>query len=119
MDLNNIDSILNDMMEVKGAIAASIIDWESGMTLGMKSRDNFNIELASAGNSEVIKAKMNTMHTLGLHGKIKDILITLSDQIHILTIVENSPELVMYIALDSNSANLALARNKMQHLSKS
>ena len=118
MNLNNIDSILDEMVSVKGAIAASVIDWESGMTLGMQSRDNYNIELASAGNSEVLKAKMTTMRSLKLDGHIRDILITLDNQIHILTMVKDHPELVMYIALDSNNANLALARNKMQSLVK-
>jgi len=71
MDLNNIDLALDEMMSINGAIAASVIDWESGMTLGMKSIGGFDIEMASAGNSEVLKAKMATMKSLSLHGDIK------------------------------------------------
>ena len=118
MDMNNIDLALDEMMSINGAIAASVIDWESGMTLGMKSIGNFDIELASAGNSEVVKAKMATMKSLDLHGDIKDMMITLTDQIHIISIVDNHPELCLYIALDSKHANLALTRNKMQSIAK-
>ena len=118
MDMNNIDLALDEMMDVNGAIAASIIDWQSGMTLGMKSIGDFDIELASAGNSEVVKAKMATMKSLGLVGKIKDMMLTLTDQIHILSIVENHPELTLYLVIDSTKGNLALARNKMQTIAK-
>lgn len=37
-------------MEINGAIASGVTDWESGMALGMKSNGNFDIELACAGN---------------------------------------------------------------------
>ena len=119
MDINNIDNLLDDIMTIKGALAASLIDWDSGMTLGMKTHGNFDIELASAGNSEVLKAKMATMKSLGLNSEIKDILITLSDQIHIITLVKDQPELCLYVAVDSASSNLALARNKMNSVANS
>ena len=118
MDINNIDEYLDDIMSINGALATSLIDWESGMTLGMRTNGSFDIELASAGNSEVIKAKIGTMKSLGNEGKIKDILITLTDQIHIITMVEGHIELCFYVALDSSKSNLALARNKMNSVAK-
>ena len=119
MDMNNIEGALDDIMSINGALAAAVIDWESGMTLGMRTLGNFDIELAAAGNSEVVKAKMMTMKSTGLHGQIKDMLITLTDQMHIISMVEDHPELFLYVAMDSSKANLALARNKMQSVAKS
>ena len=118
MDMNNINAILEDMLSLNGALAASLFDWESGMVLGMGSNTDFNIELASAGNSEVVKAKMTTMQSLGLDGVIDDILITLSNQIHIIKMVPSNPELCLYIALDKEKGNLALARHKLQSIAK-
>ena len=118
MDMNNINDILKDMLSLNGALAASLFDWESGMVLGMDSNSDFNIELASAGNAEVVKAKMTTMKTLSIDGIIDDILITLTDQIHIIKMVESNPELCLYIAIDKAKGNLALARHKLQSLSK-
>jgi len=117
MDMNNIEGVIDDMMSINGSIAASVIDWQSGMTLGMRSNGNFDIELASAGNAEVVKAKMETMKSLDNEGLIKDMLITLTDQIHIISMVNGQPELCLYAVLDAQKANLALARNKMQSLS--
>ncbi len=110
MELNNIDNMLEELMGINGAIATGVIDWESGMALGMKSNGNFDIELACAGNAEVIKAKMATMKSLNLEGEISDILITLTDQLHIISMVPGYPELAVYLALDASKANLALAR---------
>lgn len=116
MNLHNIDEKLDELMKMNGAIAAALIDWESGMALGMRSNGNFDIELACAGNSEVIKAKMATMKSLGLEGNIKDILITLTDQLHIISIVPDNHELAFYLAIDGSKGNLALARNLVKSI---
>ena len=118
MDMKNIEAGLNEILDLNGALAASLFDWESGMVLGMASNSNFNIELASAGNAEVVKAKMATMKSLNLHGSIQDMMITLTEQIHIIHILESNPELCLYVALESSKSNLALARNKLQTIAK-
>jgi len=119
MDINNIESALDELISINGALATAVVDWESGMTLGTRSMGGFDIELAAAGNSEVVKAKMATMKSTHLNGQIKDILITLTDQMHIITMVGVHPELFLYVALDSSKANLALARNKMNSVAAS
>ena len=117
--MNNIEASLQEVLKLNGALAAAVVDWDSGMTLGMEASSGFNIELAAAGNAEVVKAKMATMKSLGLHGNIEDMLITLTSQIHIITMVPQYPELFMYVALESSKSNLALARNKMNSVVKS
>ncbi len=118
MDMKNIEAGLEEILELNGALASSLFDWQSGMVLGMANHSNFNIELASAGNAEVVKAKMATMKSLDLHGDIKDIMITLSDQIHIIHVLADNPELCLYVALDASKSNLALARNKLSTVAK-
>ena len=118
MDLNRVDDMLEELMKINGAIATGLIDWESGMALGMKTNGSFDIELACAGNSEVIKSKMATMKSLGLEGSIKDILITLDDQLHIISMVPDFKELAFYLALDASKANLALARAAVRNVAK-
>jgi len=119
MDMNNIEGALDKMMSINGAIAGAIVDWDSGMTLGARTMGNFDIEMAAAGNAEVVKAKMATIKRTDLQEDIKDILITLTGQLHIVSLVEEQPELFLYVALNSAQANLALARNTMQSIAKS
>jgi predicted regulator of Ras-like GTPase activity (Roadblock/LC7/MglB family) len=106
---------LNDVLEkisedCNGFIAASLVDLDSGMTLAVKaSRTDFDLTVASAYNSELVKQKVKIMKTLGLNGAIEDMLITLTDQIHLIKVV--GPNTFLYLAVDRRQSNLALVRS--------
>jgi len=106
---------LNDVLEkiqgdASGFIAASLVDLDSGMTLAVKSsRSEFDLTAASAYNSELVKQKLKIMKTLGLTGSIEDMLITLTDQIHLVKLI--SPNTFLYLAVDKKLSNLAIVRN--------
>ena len=96
--------------EVSGFIAASLVDLESGLTLAVKSnRPEFDLSVASAYNSEMVKMKMKTMKSLGLKATLEDMLLTLSDQIHLIKLI--SPKTFLYLAADKSSTNLAIVRS--------
>jgi hypothetical protein len=116
----NISDSLNSAMNLSGAIAVALVDLESGMTVGSAGGgDKFNIEIAAAGNTEVVRAKLRTVDLLGLNEKIEDILITLGTQFHIIRIVRNEQHsLYLYLAIDKTRGNLALARLKMAEIEK-
>lgn len=111
----NIDDSLNGLMEIDGAMGACIVDYTTGMSLGTIG-SGVDLELAAAGNTEVVKAKMDTMKSLGIEGGIEDILITLESQLHIIKPSLNNTGLFIYLVLDKGKANLALARRKVASL---
>jgi hypothetical protein len=95
--------------EIPGFIGASLVDLESGMTLGTKSmRGDFDLAAASAYNSEMVKQKQKIMRALSLKTNLEDMLITLGDQIHLIKMV--SPTTFIYLAADRATANLAIVR---------
>ncbi|MCY0966661.1 hypothetical protein [Parathalassolituus penaei] len=112
----NINETVNAMMQLDGALGAAIVDYNSGMLLGSVG-GGVDLELAAAGNSEVVKAKLKTMRSLGLHSQIEDILITLSDQLHIIRPSQANEGLFLYLVL-SKAGNLALARRKVMDVEK-
>jgi predicted regulator of Ras-like GTPase activity (Roadblock/LC7/MglB family) len=108
----NIKESLSKLMEVDGAAAAAIVDSGSGLVLG-KEGSGVDLDLAGAGNTEVVRAKMKTMKTLNLNDTIEDILITLGKQYHIIRPVASAEGLFIYLVLIKDRANLALARRKV------
>jgi predicted regulator of Ras-like GTPase activity (Roadblock/LC7/MglB family) len=96
--------------DASGFIAASLVDLESGMTLAVKAtRTDFDLTAASAYNSELVKQKLKIMQTLGLQGGIEDMLITLTDQIHLIKMIGKST--FLYLAVDRSQSNLAIVRS--------
>lgn len=115
--MSNIKESLVGLMAITGALGSAIVDADSGMLLGGQG-GGVDLELAAAGNSEVIKSKMKTMESLGIQGGIEDILITLSDQLHIIRPSVSNSGLFIYLVLDKGTANLALARRKVAEIEK-
>ena len=107
----NINDTLAELLTLDGAMCAAVVDANSGMLLG-KAGTGLNLEIAAAGNTEVVRAKIKTMKALGLNGHIEDILITLDTQYHIITMVQSKEGLFMYTVLDKAKSNLAMARYK-------
>ncbi len=105
---------LTKLKDIDGFIGTCVVDSNSGMMLGAEGGGAaFNLEVAAAGNTEVIRAKMKTMNSLDLNDEIEDILITLSKQYHLIRPTAKSPGLFIYVVLDKNKANLAMARHRL------
>jgi hypothetical protein len=97
--------------EMSGFIAASIVDLESGMTLAARSqRSEFDLGVASAYNSELVKQKLKIVKALGLKTTLEDMLLTLGDQLHLIKIFPGG-NTFLYLAADRASTNLAIVRN--------
>lgn len=113
--MSDISSSLVSLLEIDGAMGTCIVDYTSGMVLGSEG-SGVDLELAAAGNSEVVKAKMKTMKSLGIKGEIEDILITLEKQIHVIRPTKAHEGLFLYLVLDKAKANLALARRSVKSI---
>lgn len=103
--------------EIPGFVAASLVDMDSGMTLAVRSnRPDFDLAVASAYNSELVKQKLKIMKALGLKTNLEDMILTLGDQIHFIKIV--SPTVFIYLAADRSVTNIAIVRTVVQKHSK-
>jgi hypothetical protein len=116
----NIETALKEAMNIEGALGVALVDWESGMPLGTLGGGKYlDLDLAAAGNTEVVRAKMRTMQSLNLNDSIEDILITLGKQYHLIRLMNNADgaqNLFLYLALDRSKANLALARHQLRRI---
>ena len=117
--MSNLETSLKEMMAIDGALGCAVVDYSSGMALGtLGGSKSLDLQVAAAGNTEVVRAKMRTIDQLGLKDAIEDILITLSNQYHILRPLtgRKGEGLFLYLALDRTRSNLALARRRLQQI---
>ncbi|MGD9772720.1 hypothetical protein [Diaphorobacter sp.] len=115
---SNLKEMMSTTMTIDGALAAALVDYRSGMCLA-QAGGGMNLDLAAAGNSQVVQAKLKTIDSLGLRKGIEDILITLPDQYHLIRLIPNHPGLFLYLVLDKTRGNLALARYKLTDIERS
>ncbi|GED83116.1 hypothetical protein [Streptomyces sp. 6-11-2] len=114
----SIETALKEAMAIEGAIGVAVVDYESGMSLGtLGGGQGLDLEVAAAGNTEVVRAKTRTLATLGMNDSIEDILITLGEQYHLIRPLNSSDgSLFLYLALDRSRGNLALARHSLKRI---
>jgi hypothetical protein len=115
----NLEVALKEAMGIDGAIGVAVVDWESGLCLGTQGGGKLiDMNLAAAGNTDLVRSEMRTMESLRLNDSIEDMLITLTKQYHLIRLLKNPRNgtgLFLYLVLDRSRANLALARH---HLSR-
>jgi len=112
-----INQTLDELLSVDGAMCAAIVDSTSGMILG-SAGSGVDLEVAAAGNTEVVRSKMKVMRALGLNDVIDDILITLGKQYHIIRPSSRKEGVFIYFVLDKAKSNLAMARRKTSDVDK-
>jgi hypothetical protein len=116
----NMDVALKEAMSIDGAVGVALVDWETGLCLGTLGGGKvLDLNLAAAGNTDVIRSKMRTMESLRLNDQIIDVLITLEKQYHLIRLLKNPRNgsgLFLYLVLERSRANLGLARHHLQRI---
>ncbi|WP_026342570.1 hypothetical protein [Nocardia sp. BMG111209] len=126
----NLDDALRDGMSMDGAVGIALVDYSSGMILGKQGGNSLiDMEVAGAVLTQVVRAKVDAIRTLQLNDAIEDILVTLGAQYHIImplddgrnsNILESDGStLFLYLVLDRDRANLAMARHLLRRIEQS
>jgi hypothetical protein len=103
-------------MSIQGAVAVALVDSASGMVLDKAGGAGLDLDLAAEGNSEVVRSKMRVKEALGIKDEIEDILITLTNQYHLIRVLASDKNVFVYLVLNRATANLAMARRTLQKL---
>ena len=109
---------LEPLRDLDGYIAAALVDADSGMLLAGDG-SGVNLEVAAAGNTEVVRAKRKVANALKLNDTIEDILISLNKAYHMIRPLESNQKIFLYVVLDRAKANLAMARHELRTFEKS
>ncbi|KQV14801.1 MULTISPECIES: hypothetical protein [unclassified Kitasatospora] len=116
----NTETALKDVMSsIDGAIGVALVDYNSGMALGtLGGSAELDLNVAAAGNTDVVRAKVRAIELLNLKEAIEDILISLNTQYHLIRPLtgRSGKGLFLYLALDRSRANLAMARHQLKRI---
>lgn len=103
------DALEELIRDADGSLVALLGDSESGMLLA-SAGSGLDVDVAAAGATEFMRAKLRAARALGLQDSIEDILVTLESQYLIIRPLSSKPDVFIYLALERSKANLALAR---------
>jgi hypothetical protein len=110
-DRPSLEEALEKLLSFDGALCVAVVDSETGMILG-KAGSGMEIDLAAAGASVILRARLASTKALGTNEKIDDLLITLTSQIQIIHPLPSNPSIFTYLIGDKSKASLAMARYK-------
>ena len=87
----NIETALKEAMTIDGAVGVSLSTGTAAChSAPLGGGKYLDLEVAAAGNTEVVRAKMRTMESLAPHDAIEDVLITLGKQYHLIRLLKNT-----------------------------
>ena len=106
-----LDKLVSDLA---GAIAACVIDIESGMPLAMSiTNDEFEMEAAAAHGALLLQCQKRMQSAMNARGGLRELVLTLTEEILVLKPL--TPGLALLVAADANETNIAMVRFAVTH----
>ena len=108
----------SDALSIRGAVGFALGDWKGGACLAFKGTEGLafperDLPLVIAGYAEVIRAQLKSAQSWSL--KPEEILVIRASQCDLIYLI-NLRGLFMYLALDREKGNLAMARIQLTQI---
>jgi hypothetical protein len=116
-----IDTCLAEVMSIPGALDAMLVDHTSGMAVACSSTSVVDADRSAVALTEALRATTDGLARAcpGEVVRIDDMLVTTDKGHHLFRPLETVFEgpLVIYVHLDLERSNLALARHRLRSIS--
>ena len=114
--VTTLQQLLDSVTTIGGVLGTALVETETGMTLGTAGgSDDLDLELASAGATEMVRAQVRAQKTLGHPERFHEVLATLPTTLHIVRPVapERGDGLFLYLIFDRAASTLTQARRQL------
>jgi hypothetical protein len=113
------EDCLRQVMAIRGAIGATLVDYTSGMTICSAGRaPSGSHQYAAAGLADMVHATMSSaaFASVGESDEVHDIVVTAGNGYHLVHFVAGQPDarMILYVWLDRLLGNLAMAQRGMR-----
>jgi hypothetical protein len=118
-----VEECVNQAKALPGSLGVSLIDYATGLTICSAGHHaNDDDDLTGSGTASVVRAVVGSpaFMSVGRPSRLNDIVITSSNGYHIIHFVQTGfdARLVLYVWLDPNSGNLALAKRNLRLIAR-
>jgi hypothetical protein len=114
------DDCLRQVMTIQGVLGASLVDYQSGLTVNSVGRQPVEHgEVTAAGVGNVVSATIGDapFASSGVARRLDDIVLTASNGYHLVYFLGSQHSLlVLYVWLDRILGNLAMAQRRIHSL---
>lgn len=111
---------LAEMLAIDGMIGCAVVDGMTGLVLARESCEDqpADLDLSAAASAQVLRAHRLAARNMGLSENIDEGMVSAGPRQQVLRTVSRHPDLFLLALLDTQRANLALARYKLMGVEK-
>ncbi len=111
--LAGLEQVIHHCLATDGALAAAVIDVDSGTVLAGRSlRSQLDIHVAGYGSSVLVQAAKSAATAIDQRG-LPEVLVTLTDSFHIIAPAVADGSVYVFFGVDRHQVTHALARLRL------
>ena len=121
LDAAKVRDALTEMLAIDGMLGCALVDGMTGLVLARESCEDqpADLDLSAASSAQVLRAHRLAARNMGLSENIDEVMVSAGPRQQVLRTVSRHPDLFLLALLDTQRANLALARYKLMSVEKS
>lgn len=101
---------------ISGLLGACLVDSETGLLLAREGGRGLDLDEVGAMTTQVLRAQMEVIDSLGLEDRVEDILMTTSRHLHVIRPLERMATVFIFLVLDRRAANLGMVRVQLARI---
>jgi len=111
---------LSEMATLDGMLGCAIVDASNGLILArdMPEEASLDLDIAAAACTQVLKAHKAAARNMGISDPVEEVMTSAGSRHQVMRQLSHYPDLFLFVLLDRQRTNLALARYKLMEVER-